>query len=583
MWENRALSNQLNDMNIFNAVRETVIKCIAEVYPEVKDTSAVAVELPKDVAHGDVATNAALILKAQLGGNPSEIATILAQRLSQEPTFKKVATAGPGFINITLDEKIWDDLIKSVVSEGIHYGDNNLGHGTKVNIEYVSVNPTGVLHVGHARAIYGDVLARLLKKCGYNVTKEYYVNDAGGQINVLSASAFVRYKQALGMDDQVAEGMYPGDYLIPVGKTLADKYGDKLLHMPEAERYEIVSEFTVSSMMELIKADLKEAGIEHEVFTSEKNDILKKNKIEQALQLLESKGLIYQGVLEPPKGKLPDDWEPREQTLFRATQFGDDVDRPIRKSDGSHTYFAADIAYHLDKIQRGFNDMVLVLGADHGGYVKRMKAVVAALSDGKATIDIKIIQLVNLFKDNKPFKMSKRAGTYITVHDVIEEVGKDVLRFVMLSRKNDTVFDFHFDKVLEQSKDNPVFYVQYAHARACSVLRMGKEQNIEPSANHLSSLSHEADLALIKKMAQYPKIIESAALTHEPHRITYYLTELANEFHSYWSKGNDNEDLRFIVAGNAALSSARLYLAQAIAATISSGLDIIGVKAVERM
>lgn len=583
MWENKALSNQLDVMNIFNSVRETVIKCIADVYPEVKDTSAVAVELPKDISHGDVATNAALILKAQLGGNPVEIATTLAQRLSQESAFKKVATAGPGFINITLDDKIWHELIKAVVSEGIHYGDNNLGQGTKVNIEYVSVNPTGVLHVGHARAIYGDVLARLLKKCGYNVTKEYYINDAGGQINVLSSSAFVRYKQALGMDDQVAEGMYPGDYLIPVGKALADKYGDKLLHMTEAERYEIVSEFTVASMMQLIKADLKEAGIEHEVFTSEKNDILKKNKIELALQLLESKGLIYQGVLEPPKGKLPDDWEPREQTLFRATQFGDDVDRPIRKSDGSHTYFAGDIAYHLDKIQRGFNDMVLVLGADHGGYVKRMKAVVAALSDGKAKIDIKIIQLVNLFKDNQPFKMSKRSGTYITVRDVIEEVGKDVLRFVMLSRKNDTVFDFHFDKVLEQSKDNPVFYVQYAHARACSVLRMAKEQHIEPSANHLSSLSHEADLALIKKMAQYPKIVESAALTHEPHRITYYLTELANEFHSYWSKGNDNEGLRFLVADNAELSSARLYLAQAIAATIASGLDIIGVKAVERM
>lgn len=570
-------------MNIFNSVRETILKCIAEVYPEAKDTAAVAVELPKDSSHGDVATNAALVLKSQLGGNPVDISITLAERLSQEPTFKQVTTAGPGFINIILGDKIWYELIKTVVSSGIHYGDNNLGQGAKVNIEYVSVNPTGVLHVGHARAIYGDVLARLLKKCGYNVTKEYYINDAGGQINILTASAFVRYKQALGIEDQVQEGMYPGEYLIPVGKALAAKYGDTLLQMPEVERYEIMSEFTVFSMMELIKADLKEAGIEHDIFTSEKHDILKKNKIELALQLLENKGLIYKGILEPPKGKLPDDWEPREQTLFRATQFGDDIDRPIRKSDGTHTYFAGDIAYHLDKIQRGFNDMVLVLGADHGGYVKRMKAVVAALSDDKAKIDIKIIQMVNLFKEGKPFKMSKRAGTYITVHDVIEEVGKDVLRFVMLSRKNDTVFDFHFDKVLEQSKDNPVFYVQYAHARANSVLRIGKEQHLEPSANHLALLTNEADLVLIKKIAQYPKIVESSAMNHEPHRITYYLTELANEFHSYWSKGNDSEGMRFIIPGNVELSSARLYLAQAIAATISSGLDIIGVKAVERM
>jgi arginyl-tRNA synthetase len=573
----------MNNMNIFNKVREIVINSVNQVFPEVTDTSHIAVELSKDTSHGDMATNAGLVLKNQVTGNPAEIAKKLVTILQANEIFTAVDVAGPGFINFTLNAKVWQEFLKSVILEGMNYGSNNIGQKQRVNVEYVSVNPTGLLHVGHARAIYGDVLAQLLKKCGYDVSKEYYINDAGGQINILANSAYIRYKQALGMKEEIQEGMYPGDYLIPVGEELAQKYGKDLLDMEKSSRHELISEFVVSKMMELIKQDLQAAGIVHDVFISEKHDLLKKGKIEEALALLENKNLLYKGILEPPKGKLPDDWEPREQTLFKATQFGDDIDRPIKKSDGSHTYFAGDIAYHLDKIQRGFNNMVLILGADHGGYVKRMKAVVLALSDGKASIDIKIMQLVNLFKNGQPFKMSKRAGTYITVRDLIEEVGKDVLRFAMLSRKNDTVFDFHFDKMLEQTKDNPVFYVQYAHARAHSVLRLAKEQNIEFSDQYLNQLSSAGDIELIKKIAQYPKIIESAAISHEPHRITYYLTELANEFHSYWAKGNEDEGMRFIMPKKPELTTARLYLAKALAITIASGLNILGVTPVERM
>lgn len=569
-------------MNIFSNIKEIVIRCVNSIYPNAEGLSAVTVELPKDPSHGDMSTNVALVVR-NIGQPPVLVAEKIASDLRSNPIFTDVKVVKPGFINFIISSDVWYEILISAYTAGLSYGNNNLGENRKINVEYVSVNPTGVLHVGHARAIYGDVLAKLLQKCGFDVTREYYINDAGGQITVLSNSTFIRYKQALGHQEEVPEGMYPGEYLIPIGNQLAEKYGDTLFAMSKQERDYIISDYVVGKMMEIIKDDMNAAGINHDVFTSEKHDLMEKGKVEQAIELLEKKNLLYKGILEPPKGKIPDDWEPREQVLFKSTLFGDDVDRPIKKSDGSNTYFAGDIAYHMDKLQRGFKDMVLILGADHGGYVKRMKAVLAALSDNQANIDIKIIQLVNLFKNGEPFKMSKRAGTYITVRDVIEEVGKDVLRFVMLSRKNDTIFDFHFDKVLEQSKDNPVFYVQYAHARAYSVLRMAEEQNLRPSADYLTRLSSDADLALIKKISQYPKVIESAGLSREPHRVTYYLIELANEFHSYWAKGNDEEGMRFVIPKEPELTSARLYLAKSAATTIASGLDILGVKAVERM
>lgn len=570
-------------MNLFSLIKDQIAVAARKHFGESLDVSAVTVELPKDKSHGDFASNAAMVLRSQVGKNPREIAEVITEELKQVEFINEATIAGPGFINLKVKRSFFQNLLPMILDLGMDYGDSEIGSRKKVNLEFVSVNPTGPLHVGHSRgAVYGDALANLLKKTGFDVTKEYYYNDAGGQIDVLANSVFIRYKQALGSNDEIPEGMYPGEYLVPIGQELKSTHGEKLLNMDEKERKLLVRDFAVGKIMEIIVDDLKALGVSHDVFTSERIELHETGLIAKTLKDLESKGFIYKGVLEPPKGMVPEDWEPREQLLFKSSEFGDDVDRPLVKSDGSYTYFAADVAYFVHKLQRGFKDMILLIGADHAGYVKRMKAAVKAISGGEAEIDILINQLVNLYKDGKPLKMSKRAGTYITTRDVIDEVGKDVLRFVMLTRKNDTLFDFDFDKVKEQSKDNPVFYVQYACARAFSVLSKAKEQSVDFTTADFTKLDTKEDIELIQKMAEFPKIVEAAALSHEPHRITFYLNDLASEFHSFWAKGNENEALRFFV-GDKDLTSARVALAQATYVTIQSGLSILGVKAVERM
>jgi arginyl-tRNA synthetase len=576
--------------NLFNHLRACIFQAMPTQYTHGLTEEQIIVERPKDPKHGDVATNIAMILAKSHGISPRQAAEEIAVNLRSNPLIKAVDIAGPGFINLVTNEPLWQQEVANIIDAGADYGASNLGAQELVNVEFVSANPTGPMHIGHARgAIYGDALCRLLSKCGYKVIREYYMNDAGGQIDTLAESLFVRYQQALGKEAELGEGMYPGDYLIEAAQTLQSRYGDSLLTIPTEERRQLLKEFAVSEMMKLIKADLKSLGVEHEIFTSEYHDIRQLGKIDAALAFMKAKGFLYQGVLEAPKGKTPDDWEPREQTLFKATEFGDDVDRPVRKSNNDFTYFAADIAYHKDKLDRGFNKMILLLGADHSGYIKRMKAAVRALSSNNPAVqlEVKINQLVNFFKNGVPFKMSKRSGNFLTVGDVIEEVGKDILRFVMLTRKNDTVLDFDLDKVKEQSKDNPVFYVQYAHARAYSVLRNAQKviatDNVSLKAANFALLTTEDELNLIKKLAWYPKMLESAALAAEPHRITYYLEDLANEFHSLWSKGNTDASLRFLLEDNLELSKARVGLLKAAATVIASGLEVLGVVAVESM
>lgn len=570
-------------MNIFSFIKERVSEIVKNSFDRSIDTSGVSIELPKDKAHGDFATNAAMVLRNQIGKTPKEIADVLCLELKKLEFVVDCSVAGPGFINLKVRQSLFQELVPQILERGNKFGDSNLGQNSKVNLEFVSVNPTGPLHVGHARgAVYGDALANLLKKTGYDVTKEYYYNDAGGQIDVLTNSVFIRYKQALGHSDQIPEGMYPGEYLVPIGLELKEIYADKLLNMDAVNRQLLVRDFAVGKIMELIVDDLDALGVKHDVFTSERKELHETGLIEKSIKQLEDKGYIYSGVLEPPKGMLPEDWEPREQLLFKSTEFGDDVDRPLKKSDGAYTYFAGDVAYIVHKLNRGFKDMILLIGADHAGYVKRMKAAVKAISNNEAKIDILINQLVNLYQNGQPLKMSKRAGTYVTARDVIDEVGKDILRFVMLARKNDTLFDFDFNKVKEQSKDNPVFYVQYACARSFSVLTKAAEQKVELKDVDFSKLDTIEDLALIQKMAEFPKLVEAAALSHEPHRITFYLNELAQEFHSFWARGNENDSLRFFV-DDVQITKARVALAKAVYTTISSGLAILGVKAVEKM
>jgi arginyl-tRNA synthetase len=463
-----------------------------------------------------------------------------------------------------------------------------MGQGTRVNVEFVSANPTGPLHVGHTRgAVFGDALASLLDFTGHEVTREYYINDGGAQVDVLARSVYLRYLEAHGQAVAFEEGTYPGDYLIAVGEALKDEVGDAYVDQPEAVWLAELREYATEAMMDLIRSDLKALGVEMDVYYSEKS-LYGTGRIEQALKVLDEKGLIYEGVLEPPKGKMPEGWEPREQTLFKSTEHGDDVDRPVKKSDGGWTYFAPDIAYHYDKISRGYDALIDVLGADHGGYVKRMKAAVSALSDGKVPLDIKLCQLVRLFKNGEPFKMSKRAGTFIMLKDVVEMVGPDVTRFVMLTRKNDAPLDFDFDKVTEQSKDNPVFYVQYANARVHSVLRKAGEAGIEVSdavlsAADISGLTHEAEINVLKKLAEWPRLVEVAGRTHEPHRVAFYLFELASELHSLWNRGHDEAELRFLQEGDVATSQAKIALARAVSVVLSSGLGILGVTPAEEM
>jgi len=582
-------------MNLFADIRRLVIATLETLQsegalPEGLEMRNVTVEPPRDALHGDMATNAAMVLAKPAKMKPRDIAEALVARLTQDDRIASAEVAGPGFVNLRLDASVFQGLVGKILTSGTDYGRSDMGAGRTANVEYVSANPTGPLHVGHCRgAVFGDALAGLLDYVGYDVTREYWINDGGAQVDVLARSAYERYREAYGLEPVIAEGLYPGDYLIAVGEALKERFGDTLLDKPEAEWLAEVREISTEMMMDAIRSDLAALGVTMDVFTSEKS-YYDSGKIEATLSELTEKGLIYQGVLEPPKGKAPpEDWEPREQMLFKSTDYGDDVDRPVQKSDGGWTYFAPDLAYHYDKIKRGFDVIIDVFGADHGGYVKRMTAIVRALEGDKAIdFDIKLCQLVKLFKNGEPFKMSKRAGTFITLKDVIDEVGPDVTRFVMLTRRNDAPLDFDFDKVLEQSRENPVFYVQYASARVASVLRRAGEAGIAAgddvlAAADLSQLGHEAELNVTRKLAEWPRLVEIAARTNEPHRVAFYLYELAGDFHALWNRGNEIESLRFIQEGDTATSQSKIALARAVSVVISAGLGILGVKPAQEM
>ena len=580
-------------MNLFTHVREILIDILHDlstqgILPADTDFSQITVEPPKDSRHGDMATNAAMVLSKSVETKPRELAKIISESLSQNEIVLSVDIAGPGFINISLSEACWHSLLSSVLLNGINFGRSNIGSSKKVNVEFVSANPTGPLHVGHTRgAVFGDALASLLSYSGYEVTREYYINDGGAQVDVLARSVFLRYQEAFGKEVVFEDGTYPGDYLIPIALKLKDKFGDAYLQKSEDKWLPEFRDYAVQAMMDLIKSDLDLLGIEMDTYFSEKS-LYDSGQIEAALDRLKNNGLIYKGILEPPKGKKTEDWEPREQTLFKSTLHGDDVDRPVLKSDGTWTYFAPDIAYHFDKITRGFDLLIDIFGADHGGYVKRMKAAVSALSNGEVPLDIKLCQLVKLYQNGEPFKMSKRAGNFVMLRDLVEEVGPDVTRFVMLTRKNDAALDFDFQKVLEQSRENPVFYVQYAHARIKSVIRKAEELDIDIadhalSETNLTGLTHSSELSLIKKIAEWPRLVEVAARLYEPHRIAFYLFDLSSQLHAHWSKGSDNPDLRFLHNDNLVKTQSKIALARAVSIVISSGLAILGVKPAEKM
>jgi len=580
-------------MNLFDDIRQSVLAALDGmvrdgVLPAGLDLSNVNVEPPRDPAHGDMATNAAMVLAKPAGRKPREIAEALGARLIEDRRIALAEVAGPGFINLRLADTVWQALVGGILTAGADYGRSGVGQGRRVNIEFVSANPTGPMHVGHTRgAVFGDALASLLELAGFEVTREYYVNDGGAQVDVLARSVYLRYLEAHGRQIAFEDGTYPGDYLIDVGRALKDKVGDAYVGQPEEVWLASVRDFSTDAMMALIRDDLAALGVAMDSFFSEKA-LYGTGRIEAALEDLRGKGLLYEGVLEPPKGKTPEDWEPREQTLFRSTAHGDDVDRPVKKSDGGWTYFAPDIAYHYDKITRGYDLLIDVFGADHGGYVKRMKAAVSALSGGRVPLEVKLMQLVRLTQGGQPVKMSKRAGTFVTLRDVVDQVGADVTRFVMLTRKNDAPLDFDYDRVLEQSKDNPVFYVQYAHARVCSVLRKAEAMGVDVSdaalaGSDLSGLDHAAELSVIRKLAEWPRLVEIAAQTCEPHRVAFYLYDLASEFHALWNRGNDVPALRFLHEGDAALTARKIALPRAVAVVISAGLGILGVAPLEEM
>jgi arginyl-tRNA synthetase len=577
-------------MNIFAQINDAIKKVVSQKFPDVV-TDKITAEPPKDAAHGDIATNAAMIVAAQTGKNPKEIALVLSDLLAEHPDVKKAEVAGPGFINLTLPPHIWQRQIAVILEHGRGYGNSNVGNGIQVNVEFVSANPTGPMHVGHGRgAVVGDALAMLLIKAGYSVTKEYYINDAGAQVDKLADSAFLRYREACGETiGEFPEGLYPGEYLSDVGESLQQIYGRTLLSQDREAWLPKVREFTVDAMMEMIKSDLAIMNIQHDMFVSERK-ITEAGKVADAIDALDRMGFIYEGVLEAPKGKAPDDWEPRPQTLFKSTEFGDDADRAVKKSDGSWTYFAPDIAYHYDKCKRGFDLLINVFGADHGGYVKRIKAVVKALSGGKVNVEVKLVQIVKFLRNGQPAKMSKRAGTFVTVREVVEEVGAGVFRFIMLTRKNDAPLDFDFTKVTEQSKDNPVFYVQYAHARCRSILRNAMADLPEatklaekPNAAMLSRIDHPAELALVRLLASWPRMVEQAASALEPHRVPYYLHEVASAFHGFWNLGNDDLSLRFLQKDDIEKTASRIALALAVSEVIASGLLVMGVEPMEEM
>ncbi|HWT12492.1 MAG TPA: arginine--tRNA ligase [Allosphingosinicella sp.] len=548
------------------------------------DRTAVAVEPPRDPGHGDLATNAAMVLARRAGANPRALAELIAGRLRTLPEVDAAEAAGPGFINLRLSRTVWEEELRAILAGAADYGRSDMGRGQRVNVEYVSANPTGPMHMGHCRgAVVGDALASLLEYSGHRVTREYYVNDAGAQVDLLGRSAHLRYREALGEDiGEIPEGFYPGDYLKPVGAKLAADHGDRFAGAPEGAWLDLFRRTSVAMMLDLIRADLAMLGIHHDIFASEA-EVHEKGLAEAALGALRERGLVYEGVLERPKSLDPhDEWEPVELTLFRSTRFGDDQDRPLKKSDGSWTYFGGDVAYHFQKAQAA-DQLIDIWGADHSGTVKRIRAAVAALTDGKVPFDIKLVQIVRLLRAGEPVRMSKRAGNFVTLADVVEEVGRDVVRFTMLTRKADAQMDFDFAKVVEASKDNPVFYVQYAHARIASLGRKAAEAGVDRAAPADLALLDADELGLVAVAAQFPRLVESAAAAHEPHRIAFYLGDLAAAFHALWNKGNDAPEKRFLVAQQPELTRARLELAAAIGQVLRNGLAIMGVEAVEEM
>jgi arginyl-tRNA synthetase len=596
----------MNDQNIFAAVLDKVRAAnnalVADgLLPPAIDQSRIVVEPPREAAHGDMATNAAMVLAKDAGKKPRELAEAIAAKLRADDLVARAEVAGPGFINLTLKPSAWIGALRAVLSEGADYGRGKTGQDSAVNVEYVSANPTGPMHVGHCRgAVFGDALANLLAFTGYDVTREYYVNDAGAQVDALARSAFLRYREALGEDiGAIPEGLYPGDYLKPVGVKLAAEYGPQLKDKSEAEWLPIVRARAIEMMMVGIRDDLKSLNVEQDVFFSERSLIEgARDEVGETIAALRRAGYVYEGRLPPPKGAPVEDWEDREQTLFRATDFGDDVDRPLMKSDGSYTYFASDIAYHKTKVDRGFATLIDVWGADHGGYIKRVQAAVKAVqaitNAAVAELDVKIVQLVKLLRGGEPVKMSKRAGEFVTLREVVDEVGKDAVRFMMLYRKNDAVLDFDLAKVIEQSRDNPVFYVQYGHARGRSVFRNAREvvpdlpsqQTARASAlaaAPLDRLDDAGELALMRRLALYPRLVEAAATAHEPHRIAFYLYELASDFHAQWNRGKDSPHLRFIIQNDPQMTMARLALVQGVVTVLASGLGVLGVEAPEEM
>lgn len=583
-------------MNIFQKYKDSINDILtalsdAGALPQNLDLTRITVEPPRDASHGDMSTNAAMVLAKPAGKNPRQLGELIAAKIGALDGVAEASVAGPGFVNFRLKAEEWIAVLPDILSSGIHFGNSGIGRGKKVNVEYVSANPTGPLTVGHARgAVVGDALSSLLAKAGYDVVREYYINDAGNQVNILGRSVYLRYREAMGEDiGEIPSGFYPGEYLKDVGAAIAKRDGDKWMKADEAEWHPVCKGMALEMMMAEIKKDLADMGIHHDVFSSEQA-IIDAGAVDKAFKVLEDQGLIYTGVLEPPKGKMPDDWEERPQTLFKATQFGDDIDRALKKSDGSWTYFANDIAYHWDKFNRGATKMIDILGADHGGYVKRIRAAVKAVSGGKADVDVALCQIVHTFDNGEPVRMSKRAGTFVTLRDMLDKVGKDVIRFIMLTRSSDQTLEFDFAKVVEQSKDNPVFYVQYAHARCCSVLRNAREiwADIETDAAKLATadvnmLNSPDELDMIRLMAAWPRAVEQAAEAGEPHRVATYLQEMAAAFHSFWNKGRDDAQLRFLLEDDRGLSFARLALVKSVATVIASGLAVMGVQPMEEM
>lgn len=580
-------------MSVFTVFHDHISKILQSLNltHEVLDFSKVTIEPARDPAHGDIATNAAMVMAKQMGLSPRQLAEKIVHKVSSLAEVEKVEIAGPGFINLTLCTSFWHDELKEILKQKESYGNSQIGNQEKVNVEFVSTNPTGPLHTGHGRnAILGDAIAALLQRVGYKVCREYYVNDAGGQTNALARSVYLRYREALGekiKDSDFEEGMYPGNYLIPVGQKIAEKYKNEWINRPESDWLDLFREIAVAEMMIDIRSDLEKLGVVMDIYTSEKT-LVKSGKVDKTLKILHDQGDVYEGVLAPPKGHVIEDWEERSQKLFKATSYGDDVDRPLQKSDGSWTYFAGDIAYHVDKLERGFPHMINVWGADHSGYVKRLTAAVKAATQGKSNLEIKVCQMVNFLEDGVPVRMSKRAGTFITINDVIKRVGKDAARFMMISRHQDMAIDFDFVKVIEHSKDNPIFYIQYAHARICSVIKHvqtifpGIGQKLDEGSS-IELLTDESELAMIKLLASWPRQVEVAASVREPHRLANFLYDLASEFHSLWNKGKDNAHLRFIDPNQEDVTKARIALISAVAIVISSGLTLFGITPLQEM